>query len=201
LVCPARFAISAFTAAISPTECSSARTFSAAPWAALWPPEAVFAATSERWAMSCTAEVSKASSASTAATALIAARASSLIANLAGQTNLLSLNATIEAARAGEAGKGFAVVATEVKELSNETSASVEKVNGVITAIVGQTQEVARSFVATTEVVTEIHTLQIDIAASVEEQAAVLAEVTRQLSAATAAAQGVLAGLDRLTAV
>jgi methyl-accepting chemotaxis protein len=129
------------------------------------------------------------------------AAVNALIANLAGQTNLLSLNATIEAARAGEAGKGFAVVATEVKELSNETSASVEKVNGVITAIVGQTQEVARSFVATTDVVTEIHTLQIDIAASVEEQAAVLAEVTRQLSAATTAAQGVLAGLERLTAV
>jgi methyl-accepting chemotaxis protein len=129
------------------------------------------------------------------------AAVNALIANLAGQTNLLSLNATIEAARAGEAGKGFAVVATEVKELSNETSASVEKVNGVITAIVGQTQEVARSFVATTDVVTEIHTLQIDIAASVEEQASVLAEVTRQLSAATTAAQGVLAGLERLTAV
>jgi len=129
------------------------------------------------------------------------AAVNALIANLAGQTNLLSLNATIEAARAGESGKGFAVVATEVKELSNETSASVEKVNGVITAIVGQTQEVARSFVATTDMVTEIHTLQIDIAASVEEQAAVLAEVTRQLSAATTAAQGVLAGLERLTAV
>ncbi|MEV4281530.1 methyl-accepting chemotaxis protein [Actinoplanes xinjiangensis] len=123
-----------------------------------------------------------------------------LIASLAEQTNLLALNATIEAARAGEIGKGFAVVAGEVKDLARETATSVERVNAVITTIVAETGEVAQTFAATTGAVDDIHELQLNIASSVEEQAAVLAEVTTQLSTATAAADQVLTGLQTLTA-
>ena len=126
------------------------------------------------------------------------AEVNALIASLAGQTNLLALNATIEAARAGEAGKGFAVVASEVKDLAQETATSVERVNQVITAIVAETRDVARTFASTADAVGEIHELQIDIASSVEEQAAVLNEVTVQLSNATASAEHVLTGLARL---
>ncbi len=128
------------------------------------------------------------------------AEVNALIAALAGQTNLLALNATIEAARAGESGKGFAVVAAEVKELAQETATSVERVNQVITAIVAETRDVAQTFASTADAVGEIHELQIDIASSVEEQAAVLNEVTVQLSNATASAEQVLAGLARLAA-
>jgi methyl-accepting chemotaxis protein len=128
------------------------------------------------------------------------AEVNALIASLADQTNLLALNATIEAARAGEIGKGFAVVASEVKDLARATATSVERVNGVITAIVAETADVALTFAATTVAVEEIHDLQLGIAASVEEQAAVLSTVTGQLSEATAAAGEVLVGLDRLSA-
>ena len=51
------------------------------------------------------------------------------IMDITGQTNLLALNASIEAARAGEAGKGFAVVAEEIKQLSEDTSNEIRKVN------------------------------------------------------------------------
>jgi methyl-accepting chemotaxis protein len=128
------------------------------------------------------------------------AEVNALIAQLAGQTNLLSLNATIESARAGEMGKGFAVVASEVKQLANETASSAGKVSTVIEAIIGQTGAVASSFASTTAVVAEINGVQVAIASSVEEQASVLAEVTRQLQTASRASREVLTGLDQLTA-
>ncbi|UJF34597.1 methyl-accepting chemotaxis protein [Paenibacillus hexagrammi] len=65
------------------------------------------------------------------------------IRHVAGQTNLLGLNAAIEAARAGELGRGFGVVANEIRKLSQDTMASAEKIQGILTNIRDTTNQIS----------------------------------------------------------
>ena len=62
--------------------------------------------------------------------------ATELITDIANQTNLLSLNASIEAARACENGRGFAVVADEIRNLSEQSRESAERIVEIVNTLI-----------------------------------------------------------------
>ena len=152
-----------------------------------------------------------------------------VIDEIAFQTNILALNAAVEAARAGEAGMGFAVVADEVRTLaqrsaqaakdtaamieesiakSNEGSAKLERVTGVIHSITESatrvktlidevnlgSQEQARGIEQISKAVTQMDGVTQSTAASAEESAS----ASEELSAQAEALKGIVVGLQSL---
>lgn len=105
-----------------------------------------------------------------------------VIADIAEQTNLLALNATIEAARAGELGKGFAVVANEVKELARSTAKATNEIGLSIDAIQADAKDAIESIGEITQIIHKIDDISSIIATAVEEQAATVSEISRNIS-------------------
>jgi methyl-accepting chemotaxis protein len=119
-----------------------------------------------------------------------------VISSIAEQTNLLALNATIEAARAGEVGKGFAVVANEVKELAQETARATEDIARRVEAIQADTAGAVGAIEEVSSVIARINDYQTTIASAVEEQTATTAEMDRNVTEASTAAEGIATSIS-----
>lgn len=123
-----------------------------------------------------------------------------LINSIAAQTNLLALNATIEAARAGEAGKGFAVVASEVKALAAQTAKATADISAQIASVQQATNTTVVTIRDITGAIAQLEEIAAAIAAAVEEQHAVTADISGNISRTSQLTQAVSGDMGAMSA-
>ncbi len=121
------------------------------------------------------------------------------IVSIANQTNLLALNASIEAAGAGDAGKGFAVVASEVKELARQAGEFSEDIRGKIVNVQKNTDLSIKSIQNIAQVISQVNSINGNIAAAVEEQSITSNEITNNVAQTTSASNEIAKNIEGIS--
>ncbi|MCR4938916.1 MAG: methyl-accepting chemotaxis protein [Treponemataceae bacterium] len=115
--------------------------------------------------------------------------ASSVVQNIASQTNLLAMNAAIEAAHAGEAGKGFAVVADEIRKLAEQSNiqgknigSQLSELQGIIEGVSENTKAVQKQFEVIFNLTNKVQEQEAVIKNAMDEQNAGSVQVLQSIS-------------------
>lgn len=144
---------------------------------------------------------------------------SSLVSDLANQTNMLALNAAVEAVRAGEHGKGFTVVSAEIRKLADQSKQSAEKINTLVSDIqnainstvmatdtgtktvqegVQIAEETAEAFTGVTEAINNVVVNSQQISLNAKQQATAIQQVVTAISSLNQSAQETAAGIEQV---
>jgi methyl-accepting chemotaxis protein len=106
----------------------------------------------------------------------------SIVEEIAYQTNLLAINAAIEAARAGEHGRGFAVVAAEIRKLAERSRAAAKEISGFAESSVRVAERSGKLLDDLVPAIQRTVDLVQDVAAASNEQSGGVGHVNRAMS-------------------
>lgn len=134
--------------------------------------------------------------------------ATEMITDIADQTSLLSLNASIEAARAGENGKGFAVVADEIRNLSEQSRQSAERIGEIVNHLLDNSDtsvqtmnEVVEKIEVQNDKLSETGQMFRSLNTEINEVAAAITQIRQQTDALNKQKEMVMGIVDSLASI